>query len=168
MVRSSFSVNISFTLVLLFSFLLVFSSFESLYAQTDDPLYDAILKSIGKEDEELARELSRAAASAGISVADIENPLPPIPQQEGVFTEQTAIRNSNKSIDGEVGTGFNFLLVSIGVALAVFLSLLFALSRRFSHEKERIDLENIERVELQKLPQDNEESGFIPSSRNLD
>jgi len=131
------------------------------FGQEADDLYQAIIATIGSGDEALARELAQAAASAGITVSDIINPLPPIPQQDSGFTASTL--QSETGQESGVAVGFNFLAVSIGVAVIIFLMLLFALSRRFKHEKERID-ESKEAYESHSA----EPEPFVPSSRNLD
>jgi len=137
-------------------------SVQILLAQTEDNLYSTIVNTVGIGDAELARELAQAAASAGITASDINNPLPPIPQESAVFTipDQT---NEGISESGDSTANFNFLAISIVVGVIVFLTLLFALSRRFRNEEVRIN----ERKEMYEV-NDEETSPFVPSSRNLE
>lgn len=147
------------SIVSMFIFAVCVFSIQFAFAQTETDLYRTIIETVGIEDEALARELAQAAASAGITVSDIEeNPLPPIPQQETSFTNQGVMDGAE-----DVAVGFNFLAVSIGVGVMIFLALLIALSRRFKHEKERIDT----RRDVYESD-DTETQPFVPSSRNLD
>lgn len=109
------------------------------FAQTNDDLYGAIASSLGSDDDGLVSELARAAAAAGITVEDITDPLPPIPDEEGTFVDETSSQDESPGTAG--GLTSNFVFVALGVGLIIFVTLIIALARRFKHEKNRIDRE---------------------------
>jgi hypothetical protein len=126
---------------LLIAAMIFFSFVQISFAQTNDDLYGAISSSLGSDDDELISELVLAAAASGITAEDILDPLPPIPDEEGTFVEETF--SQNKSSTNSTGSiTSNFIFVAFGVGLIIFITLIFALARRFKHEKVRIDREN--------------------------